>query len=340
MQLSLGELAERLGATLHGDPQLVITGVNTLKDAGSGEISFLANPSYRTQLASTQASAVIVAEAVAAEAPCAALIVKNPYLSFALLTQIFDNRPTAIAGVHPSAVIAKTAKIGAQVSIAANVVIGEYTEIGDQCEIGANTVISDHCVIGANSILSANVTLYHDVQVGERARIHSGAVLGADGFGFAPSNGKWTKIAQLGGVRVGNDVEIGANTCIDRGALGDTVIGNSVILDNQIQIAHNVQIGDGTAIAACTGIAGSTIIGRNCTIAGGVGIAGHLEITDGVHVAGMTMITNSIKEPGAYASGTSFMPVKEWRKSVARFRNLDDLARRLQKIEKSQKGDM
>ena len=212
MQLSLGELAERLGATLHGDAQLVITGVNTLKDAGAGEISFLANPTYRTQLATTQASAVIVAEAVAAEAPCAALIVKNPYLSFALLTQIFDNRPTAVAGVHPSAVIAKTAKIGANVSIAANVVIGEHSEIGDHCEIGANTVISDHCVVGANSILSANVSLYHDVQVGERARIHSGAVLGADGFGFAPNSGKWAKIAQLGGVRVGNDVEIGANT--------------------------------------------------------------------------------------------------------------------------------
>lgn len=338
MQLSLGELAHRLGATLHGDADLVIRGVDTLKDAGPGMVSFLANPSYRSQLADTRASAVIVAADIAPEAPCAALVVSNPYLSFALVTQLFDNRPQPRYGIHPSAVIAASARVGANVSIGPNVVIGEHCDIGDGCEIGANTVISDHCVLGSDCLLRANVTLYHDVVLGERVRIHSGAVIGADGFGFAPDKGRWQKIAQLGGVRIGNDVEIGANTCIDRGALGDTVIGDHVILDNLIQIAHNVQIGSGTAMAANSGIAGSTTVGKNCTVAGGAGIAGHLTIADGVHVAAMALISKSITEAGAYSSVTPQMPMQEWRRNAVRFRQLDDMARRLQKLEKSQEG--
>lgn len=338
MQLSLGELAHYLGAELRGDASLIIRGVDTLQDAGSGMVSFLANPSYRSQLADTAASAVIVAADMAAEAPCAALVVPNPYLSFARVTQLFDNRPQPRAGIHASAVIAASARLGNNVSIGPNVVIGEHCELGDGCEIGANTVISDHCVLGSGCILRANVTLYHDVVLGERVQIHSGTVIGADGFGFAPEKGRWHKIAQLGGVRIGNDVEIGANTCIDRGALGDTVIGDNVILDNLIQIAHNVKVGEGTAMAACSGIAGSTVIGKHCTFGGNAGVAGHLEIADGVHIAGKALISKSITEAGAYSSATPQMPMQEWRRNAVRFRQLDDMAKRLQKLEKSQEG--
>lgn len=339
MQLSLAELARRLGAELKGDGDVQISGLNTLKDATAGQISFLANASYRSQLAQTEASAVIVNAASADDAPCATLVVANPYLAFALVSQMFDNRPQMSAGIHPSAQIAGSAEIGQNVRIAANVVIGEYCRIGEGCEIGAGTVISDHTILGNNCLLHANVTLYHDVVLGDRVRVHSGAVIGADGFGFAPDKGRWHKIAQLGGVRIGNDVEIGANTCIDRGALGDTVIGDHVILDNLIQIAHNVQVGDGTAMAACAGIAGSTSIGKNCTIAGGAGVAGHLELTDGVHVAAMALISKSVDEPGAWASGTAQMPMNEWRRSATRFRQLDSMAKRLQQLEKSHEGE-
>nr|WP_260999504.1 UDP-3-O-(3-hydroxymyristoyl)glucosamine N-acyltransferase [Thalassolituus hydrocarboniclasticus] len=338
MQLSLGELAQRLGAELIGDADTVIRGVNTLKDATATDVSFLANPSYRSQLSDSNAGAVIVGAKDAESVKGAALVVANPYLSFARVTQMFDNRPQPVRGVHPSAVVAASATLGADVSIAANVVIGEHCVIGDGCEIGANTVIGDHCVLGRDCLLRANVTLYHDVVLGERVQVHSGAVIGADGFGFAPDKGRWHKIAQLGGVRIGNDADIGANTCVDRGALGDTVIGNHVILDNLIQVAHNVQIGDGTAIAACTAIAGSASIGARCTIAGGAGIAGHLEICDGVHIAGMALISKSITEPGAWASGTAQMPLQDWRRSATRFRQLDSMAKRLQQLEKRHEG--
>lgn len=338
MQLTLADLASKLNATLNGDGNTVIQAVQTLQHAQAGEISFLANPSYRSQLATTQASAVIVAEKLAAEAPCATLVVANPYYAFALVTQLFDNRPQPSQRIHPSAVVAATAQLGEGVSVGVNAVIGEHCVIGRNCEIGAGTVIGDHSLLGDNCLLHANVTLYHNVVLGQRVTIHSGTVIGADGFGFAPNAGKWEKIAQLGGVEIGNDVEIGANTCIDRGALDNTLIGNNVILDNQIQIAHNVSIGDGTAIAACTGISGSTKIGKNCTIAGGVGINGHIEIADGVHLAGMAMISGSITQSGAYASGTSYMPYHEWRKNAVRFRQLDSLAKRIKQLEKQQEG--
>lgn len=338
MQFTLSELAQRLGADLKGNGDQIITGLNTLKSASATQVSFLANASYRSQLADTKAAAVIVNEQMAEEVPCAALVVANPYLVFAQLSQIFDNRPVMVSGIHPSATIAASAQVAEDVKIAANVSIGEHCIIGAGTEIGAGTVIGDHCVLGTDCLLRANVTLYHDVVLGDRVRIHSGAVIGADGFGFAPDKGQWHKIAQLGGVRIGSDVEIGANTCVDRGALGDTVIGDHVILDNLIQIAHNVKIGDGTAIAAHAAIAGSTIIGRHCTIAGCAGITGHLEICDGVHIAGMTVISKSITEPGAWASGTAQMPMQDWRRSATRFRQLDSMAKRLQQLEKRHEG--
>ena len=313
-----------------------ITGLATLDRAETGQISFLANPGYRKQLADTRASAVILNEEVAGEAPCPVLILKNPYVGFARVSQIFNNLPAQDEGIHPSAVIAEDAVLHENISIGANTVIGAGAEIGAGTRIGPNCSVSARSVIGKDGILHAGVNIYHDVVIGDRAVIHSGAVIGADGFGFAPESGRWVKIIQLGGVCIGNDVEIGANTTIDRGALGNTLIGNDVILDNQIMIAHNVEIGDGTAIAATSGVAGSTKVGRNCTIAGGVGIAGHLEITDGVHVTAMTLVSKSIREPGAYSSGTAMMPASDWRKSATRFRQLDAMARRLTQLEKNQ----
>lgn len=267
--------------------------------------------------------------------PVNALVHPNPYLAYALASKLFDARPVAAPGVHPSAVIAEGVTLAEGVSIAANVVIESGSEIRSGAVIGASSVIGAGSIIGENTELRANVTVYHGVTIGRDCMIHSGVVIGSDGFGFAPKGPGWEKIAQIGGVIVGDRVEIGANTTIDRGALDDTIIGSDVILDNQIQIAHNVVVGDYTAIAACTGIAGSTRIGQHCIIGGGCGISGHLEITDHVHLTGMTMVTKSVSEPGVYSSGTSFETNSQWRKNVARFRQLDELARRLRKLEKN-----
>ena len=332
--LTLAQLAERLGARLSGDASKLIRGLAALHDAGPEQLSFLANRQYRKQLAGTRAGAVLLTEADAAGYAGNALIVADPYLAYARLSHHFDPKPRAVPGIHPSAVIADsasvdvTASIGAGVVIEADAVIGANVTLSPQCFVGAR------CRIGADSWLAPRVTLYHDVRMGERVIIQSGAVIGGEGFGFAKDQGKWQKIAQIGGVLIGDDVEIGANTTVDRGALSDTVIGNDVKLDNQIQIAHNVQIGDHTAMAACVGISGSTRIGRNCTIAGGVGMVGHIDICDNVFVSGMTMVTRSITEPGAYSSGTAMQPAAEWKKSAARIRQLDALAKRVQQLEK------
>jgi UDP-3-O-[3-hydroxymyristoyl] glucosamine N-acyltransferase len=339
--ISLEDIAEIIGATLvttgvAHDHQVLVSGIGTLEDSNHEQISFLANPSYRKLLAETQAAAVIVHPDMQAECPVPALVMNNPYMGFAKLSQIFDNLPSQKIGVHPSALISETAEIANDVSIGANVVIGEHVQIAAGSRIGPGCVISDHSLIGEKCLLHANVVIYHDVVIGNQCILHSGCVIGADGFGFAPDASGWTKIAQLGGVRIGNEVEVGANTTIDRGALGHTQIGNGVKLDDQVMIAHNVVIGDNCAMAATSGIAGSTTLGRNCTVAGGVGIAGHLDLAGGVHITAMTLVTKSIKEPGAYSSGTAMMPANEWRKSATRFRQLDDLARRLKKLEKNQ----
>jgi UDP-3-O-[3-hydroxymyristoyl] glucosamine N-acyltransferase len=339
--ISLTDIAKKIGAELvvskgQSVASLMISGIGTLENATAIQVSFLANPSYRKQLADTQAAAVIVHPDMVDECPVAALVMNNPYVGFAKLSQLFDNLPQLAIGIHSSAIIADSAEIAEGISIAANVVIGDHVQIGAGTRIGPGCVINDHSIIGKNTLLHANVVMYHDVVIGDNCIVHAGCIIGADGFGFAPDAGRWVKIAQLGGVRIGNDVEIGANTTIDRGALGNTEIGNGVKLDDQIMIAHNVIIGDDCAIAGTVGIAGSSILGKRCTLAGGVGIAGHLELTDDVHVTGMTMITKSVTEAGAYSSGTAMMPLKEWRKSAARFRQLDDMARRLQKLEKNQ----
>lgn len=332
--ITLGQLAEFLGATLRGPADKQITGLATLQESGPDQVSFLANPQYRKFLATTQAAAVLLKPADAEGYAADALLVADPYLAYARISHLFDPKPKAAVGVHPTALVAPDAFVDPAASV------GAYAVIESGARIAAGVTIGAHCFIGARSVigeggwLAPRVTLYHDVRIGQRVVIQSGAVLGGEGFGFANEKGVWQKIAQIGGVTIGDDVEIGVNTAIDRGAMDDTRIGNGVKLDNQIQIAHNVQIGDHTAMAACVGISGSAKIGKHCMLAGGVGLVGHIEICDGVFVTGMTMVTRSITEPGSYSSGTAMQPAAEWRKSAARMRHLDDMARRLQHLEK------
>ena len=332
--IRLGQLAEHLGATLRGDPETQITGLATLQEAGPAQLSFLANPQYRKYLAGSQAAALLLKEADAEGFAGNALVVPDPYLAYARISHLFDPKPRAATGIHPTAVIAADAVVDPGASIGPFVVIEAGARIAAQVTLGAHCVVGARSEIGEGGWLAPRVTLYHDVRIGKRVVIQSGAVIGGEGFGFANEKGVWQKIAQIGGVTIGDDVEIGVNTAIDRGALADTVIGNGVKLDNQIQIAHNVQVGDHTAMAACVGISGSTKIGKHCMLAGGVGLVGHIDICDNVFLTGMTMVTHSITEPGAYSSGTAMQPAAEWRKSAARIRQLDDLARRLKQLEK------
>jgi len=332
--MTLGQLAEALGATLKGPEALQITGLATLQEAGPGQLSFLANPQYRKYLDDCQAAAVLLKAADAEGFAGNALIVADPYLAYARISHLFDPKPKAVAGIHPSAVVAEDAQVDASASIGAFAVIESGACIGANVSIGAHCFIGARCVVGEGGWLAPRVTLYHDVTIGKRVVIQSGAVIGGEGFGFANEKGVWRKIAQIGGVTIGDDVEIGVNTAVDRGALSDTRIGDGVKLDNQIQIAHNVQIGDHTAMAACVGISGSTRIGKHCMLAGGVGLVGHIDICDNVFISGMTMVTRSITEPGSYSSGTAMQPLADWRKSAARIRQLDDMAKRLQQLEK------
>jgi UDP-3-O-[3-hydroxymyristoyl] glucosamine N-acyltransferase len=332
--ITLGQLAEFLGATLRGPADKQITGLATLQEAGPGQVSFLANPQYRKFLATSHAAAVLLKPADAEGYAGDALLIADPYLAYARISHLFDPKPKAAAGIHPTAVVADDAVVDPAASVGAYVVIESGARIAAGVTLGAHCFIGARCVIGEGGWLAPRVTLYHDVRIGERVVIQSGAVLGGEGFGFANEKGVWQKIAQIGGVTIGDDVEIGVNTAIDRGAMDDTRIGNGVKLDNQIQIAHNVQVGDHTAMAACVGISGSAKIGKHCMLAGGVGLVGHIEICDGVFITGMTMVTRSITEPGSYSSGTAMQPAAEWRKSAARIRQLDDMSRRLQQLEK------
>ncbi|MCY1271933.1 UDP-3-O-acylglucosamine N-acyltransferase [compost metagenome] len=331
---SLADLAAQLGAELRGDATLVIRGLATLQDAAPDQLSFLANPQYRKFLPGSQAGAVLLTAADADGYAGNALVVANPYLAYASLSHLFDPKPRAAAGIHPTAIVDSSASVDPSASVGPYVVIEAGASIGPGVTLGAHCFIGARSSIGEGGWLAPRVTLYHDVRIGKRVSIQSGAVLGGEGFGFANEKGVWQKIAQIGGVSIGDDVEIGANTTIDRGALSDTLVGNGVKLDNQIMIAHNVQIGDHTAMAGCCGISGSAKIGSHCMLAGGVGLVGHIEICDNVFVTGMTMVTRSITEPGSYSSGTAMQPAAEWKKSAARIRQLDDMARRLQQLEK------
>lgn len=332
--LTLGEVADHLGLECRGDRARQLTGLANLASAHETQLSFLANPKYKKFLDDTQAGAVIVTADMAANARVDCLISAQPYLSYARATHLFDTSPRLPAGVEASAVVAASATLANDVAIGPRCVIGENVIIGAGTQIGAGSVIGNDSVIGAQCTLHANVTLYHGVSIGDSCTLHSGAVIGADGFGFAPHAGGWEKIAQLGSVRIGNGVEIGANTTIDRGALEDTLIGDHVIIDNLCQIAHNVQIGEGTAIAGCVGIAGSAIIGAHCMIGGGAGIPGHLTIADGVQIQAFTRVMGSIDTPGSYTSGTGAMETAAWRKNAVRFGQLDELYRRVVELEK------
>ncbi|RMJ03869.1 UDP-3-O-acylglucosamine N-acyltransferase [Marinobacter litoralis] len=334
----LQEIADALGASLRGDPDARVSGMATLQAAGPSQISFLANPSYGKYLKDSRAGAVIVSPATADQAQTNVLILDNPYMGYARLSHWFDRTPVASAGIHPSAVVDPSATISSTASIGPHVVIETEVVIGEQVVVGAGSVVGARSRVGDCTVLSPRVTLAHDVQLGQRCSILSGAVIGGAGFGFANEKGEWHRIAQLGGVILGDDVEVGANTTIDRGALGPTVIGNGVKLDNLIQIAHNVQIGDHTAMAALSAIAGSTSIGKYCVFGGASAVAGHLNIADQVHLTGMSMVTNDISEPGVYSSGLPADKNRQWRKNAVRFRQLDGLARRIKELEKKFKG--
>ena len=331
---TLAELAQCSGAQLRGDGDCVIHGVESLNGAGAGQISFFNNSKYRRYLADTRASAVILRPDDAADCPCNALVTDNPYLAWARVTRCFAADNHQEPGVHPAAVVDARAQIDESASVAAGSVVGAGAVIGAEVRIGPNCVIGRNVVLGRGTRLVASVTLLDDVRLGEDCLVHPGAVIGSDGFGLANDQGRWEKVAQLGSVTIGNNVEIGANTTIDRGAIHDTVIADGVKLDNQIQVAHNVEIGENTAIAACTGISGSTRIGAGCTLAGGVGVVGHIELADGVHVSGASVVSRSLKEPGVYTGGVLAMPHKTWQKNIARIKQLDDMARRLRKLEK------
>lgn len=334
MKYTLDELAKHVTAIVKGDASCKIESVATLQHADSTQISFLTNPVYRKQLSSSKAGAVIMSAADAENCTINAIISKNPYADYAKIAALLSPSEKYNAGVDPAAHIATDVSISKTVSIAAGVVIESGVTLADFVRIGPGCVLLRNVKIGANSVLTANVTVSHDCEIGEQNLIHPGVVIGADGFGQALDNGNWVKVPQLGRVVIGDDVEIGANTTIDRGAIEDTVIEDNVKLDNQVQIAHNVKIGAHTAIAGCTAVAGSTTIGKHCRIAGMVGIVGHLQITDNVTVTAKSLVSGSIKKAGVYSAGTPLEPSQQWRKNTIRFKHLDEMAKRLNALEK------
>ena len=325
------ELAERFGLEVTGDGGAVVRGVSTLAAAKPGQLGFLANPRYRNQLQESAANVVVMREADAESAPMTALIARDPYAAFARIAALFEPVAAHPPGIHPSAVVAAEAVIDPSAHIGPFTTIGARSQVGAAAVIGPGCVVGEDCVIGARSELVARVTLVTRVRLGERVRIHPGAVLGADGFGLAMQEGHWIKVPQLGGVVVGDDCEIGANSCIDRGALDDTVLEEDVRIDNLVQIGHNVRIGAHTAMAGCSAAAGSAKIGRYCLIGGAAGVLGHLEVCDQAVITAMSLVTHSIREPGEYSSGTPLMDNRSWRKSAARFKQLDSLFRGLRR---------
>ncbi len=332
--IRLADLAQQLDAELHGDGDIVISGIASMQSATPGKITFLANSRYREQLTHCKADAVVLTEADLEWCQSAALVVKDPYLTYARMAQLLDTTPSPAEDIAPSAVISPAAILGENVSVGANAVIEAGAELGDGVVIGAGCFIGKNTRIGAGTRIWANVSVYHDIEIGQNCLVQSGTVIGADGFGYANDRGNWVKIPQLGSVIIGDRVEIGACTTIDRGALDNTQIGNGVIIDNQCQIAHNVIIGDNTAVAGGVIMAGSLKIGRYCMIGGASVINGHMEICDKVTVTGMGMVMRPITEPGVYSSGIPLQANKVWRKTAALVMNIDDMSKRLKAIER------
>jgi len=332
---TLSELSQKLNARLVGDGAVTITGMAPLYRASRGDITFLLANVYKPYLDTSEASAIVLTEENLPDFTGNALVVSDPSISYAKLATLFSTTSDKPAGIHPTAIIAETATIAATASIGAYCVIGEHTTVGAGTWIGHGTIIGDHCQLGEGCRISPNVTFYDNVKLKDRVVVHSGVVIGADGFGLVNDHGRWLKIPQLGGVSIGSDVEVGANTTIDRGSMDDTVLEEGVKLDNQIQIAHNVQIGAHTAIAACVGIAGSTKIGKHCMIGGASNISDHVVIADQVILTGATSVLGSLSEPGIYSSGIPAVPRTQWHRQLLRSRQLDQLFSRVKKLEKS-----
>jgi len=335
MTLTLAQLAQQLNVELKGDTDVRVSTVASLQRAGPGALSFLANPKYRRYLKNTRASAVVLSGRDAQDSPVPVLVSDNPYACYARAARLLYPQDKPRSGIHPSAIIDEAAEIDPSAWIGANTVVAEGAKIGPSAQIGPGCIVGAKVEIGQGSQLVARVTVLAEAHIGSRAILHPGVVIGSDGFGLAEVEGRWEKVPQLGSVHIGNDVEIGANTTVDRGTVEDTIIEEGVKIDNQVQVAHNVFIGAQTAIAACVGISGSTRIGRHCTLAGGVGVVGHLEIADRVHITGMSMVTRSISGPGTYSAGTPLMENRQWRRNAVRMKQLDGLTRRVSSLEKS-----
>jgi UDP-3-O-[3-hydroxymyristoyl] glucosamine N-acyltransferase len=333
-QYTLAELAERFGLEAHGDPDTVVDGVGTLSAATPSQFTFLSNSKYTSQLAESQAGIVVLAADALALRKGAALVAKDPYVAYAKIAALFERVAAAPRGIHASAVVSPSARVHPTASVGPCCVVDEGAVIEEGAILGPHCAIGPGCVVGANSRLVGRVTLVIRVTLGKRVLVHPGAVIGSDGFGLAFDRDHWVKLPQPGGVRIGDDCEIGANTTIDRGALDDTVLEEDVRLDNQIQIAHNVHIGAHTAMAGCSAVAGSAKIGRYCLIGGNAGILGHLELADRVTITAKSLVTASIREPGEYSSGTPLQDNRQWRRNAARFKHLDEYARRLSALEK------
>jgi UDP-3-O-[3-hydroxymyristoyl] glucosamine N-acyltransferase len=327
----LADIVRRLGGEMLGE-NVAISRVATLQNARPGDIAFVSQLRYRNLITSTRAIALILPQSLRDATSLPRIIADDPYLYFAEVSRLFSPPVPAVSGIHPSAVIEKGAIVAATAEIGALTYIGRGAKVGERTAVGPGCFIGDYAEIGEGGRLYANVTVYHHCIVGNDVIIHSGAVVGADGFGMAPKDGKWLKIPQTGRAIIGNDVEIGANTTIDRGALDDTIIEDGVKLDNQIQIGHNVRIGANSALAGCVGVAGSANIGRNCTVGGGAVILGHLEIADHVHVSAATLITKSISKPGTYTGAYPFSEHKQWSRSASTLRHLDELSRQIKDL--------
>ena len=333
MAATLAELARRVHGRVRGDPGLVIEGVASLESAGPRDIAYVSDPKYLAQLATTAAGAVILTETDAERFRGNALIVENPHLGFARIAAGLHPESAPAPGIHPTAAVDGAARIAASASIGPQAVVEGGAAIGAGVQVGPGCYIARGAAIGDGTRLVARVVVLRGCVIGRNCLLHPGAIVGSDGFGYAKDGETWIKVPQLGRVVVGDDVEIGANTTIDRGALNDTVIGDGVKLDNQIQIAHNVRIGAHTAIAACVGIAGSSVIGRRCTIGGQAGLVGHIELVDDVHVTAGSLVTSSITRPGAYSSSLKAVPAEEWRRTAARLHRIEELARRVKRLE-------
>jgi UDP-3-O-[3-hydroxymyristoyl] glucosamine N-acyltransferase len=337
---TLAELAQRINARVEGDGNAVVTGLGSLATALPGQLTHLSSRAYRRFLPQTRATGVILRADDLAACPTHALVAANPYLAFARASLLFSDRPVPVRSVHPTAIVDPSAIVGTGVAIGPHAVIGARCVIGARVEIGANTCVGDGSELADDVRLMPNVTLYHRVRIGARSVVHSGAVIGADGFGFATDErGRPQEIAQIGGVVIGADVSIGATTTIDRGAIDDTEIGDGVKIDNQVQIGHNSVVGDYTVICGCVGIVGSTRIGRHCVLAGGVGVGGDgpIEIVDRVVVSGMTHVSRSIDKPGVYSGGVLHSATLKWKRNALRFAELDELAKRIDALERSRR---